>query len=103
MSSAGLGLLQYCNLNSYGTKFILGFSLFMGLSVPQCFNDYVVTTGNGPVHSRSTWFNELMLVIFTSSPTVATIVGMFFTGRSDTTTKMSEQMVGDIGGGSLST
>ncbi|KAI3793108.1 hypothetical protein L1987_35721 [Smallanthus sonchifolius] len=40
-------------------KFILGFSLFMGLSVPQHFNNYVVTTGKGPVHSRSTWFNEL--------------------------------------------
>ncbi|KAM0012444.1 putative xanthine/uracil/vitamin C permease [Helianthus debilis subsp. tardiflorus] len=77
MSSAGLGLLQYCNLNSYRTKFILGLSLFMGLSVPQYFNDYVVTTGYGPVRSRSTWFNELMLVIFTSPPTVAGIVGMF--------------------------
>ncbi|MFS7979513.1 putative xanthine/uracil/vitamin C permease [Helianthus anomalus] len=77
MSSAGLGLLQYCNLNSYRTKFILGFSLFMGLSVPQYFNNYVVTTGYGPVRSRSTWFNELMLVIFTSPPTVAAIVGMF--------------------------
>ncbi|KAI7733883.1 hypothetical protein M8C21_013939, partial [Ambrosia artemisiifolia] len=77
VTSAGLGLLQYCNLNSYRTKFILGFSLFMGLSVPQYFNGYVVTTGNGPVRSRSTWFNELMLVIFTSPPTVAAIVGMF--------------------------
>ncbi|KAD6795341.1 hypothetical protein R6Q59_020768 [Mikania micrantha] len=77
MSSAGLGLLQFCNLNSYRTKFILGFSLFMGLSVPQYFNGYVVTTGRGPVHSRSTWFNELMLVIFTSPATVAAIVSMF--------------------------
>lgn len=77
MSSAGLGLLQYCNLNSYRTKFILGFSLFMGLSVPQYFNGYVITTGQGPVRSRSTWFNEVMLVIFTSPPTVAGIVSMF--------------------------
>ncbi|KAI3687476.1 hypothetical protein L1987_81173 [Smallanthus sonchifolius] len=58
-------------------KFILGFSLFMGLSVPQHFNNYVVTTGKGPVHSRSTWFNELMIVIFTSPPTVAAVVSMF--------------------------
>nr|GEV76139.1 nucleobase-ascorbate transporter 4-like [Tanacetum cinerariifolium] len=77
MSSAGLGLLQYCNLNSYRTKFILGFSIFMGLSVPQYFNGYVVTTGEGPVRSRSIWFNELMLVIFTSPATVAGIVSMF--------------------------
>ncbi|XP_076933837.1 nucleobase-ascorbate transporter 4-like [Bidens hawaiensis] len=77
MSSAGLGLLQFCNLNSYRTKFILGFSLFMGLSVPQYFNGYIVTTGNGPVRSRSIWFNELMVVIFTSPPTVAAFVSMF--------------------------
>ncbi|KVH93353.1 Xanthine/uracil/vitamin C permease [Cynara cardunculus var. scolymus] len=64
MSSAGLGLLQYCNLNSYRTKFILGFSLFMGLSVPQYFNGYVVTTGQGPVRSRSTWVHTNIITAF---------------------------------------
>ncbi|XP_057788123.1 nucleobase-ascorbate transporter 4 isoform X2 [Salvia miltiorrhiza] len=59
MSSAGLGLLQYCNLNSFRTKFILGFSFFMGLSVPRYFSDYVLTSGRGPVHTHSIstkWF-----------------------------------------------
>ncbi|XP_052179413.1 nucleobase-ascorbate transporter 4 [Diospyros lotus] len=77
VSSAGLGLLQYCNLNSFRTMFIIGFSLFMGLSVPQYFNGYVVTSGHGPVHTRSSWFNEIMQVIFTSPATVAAIVGVF--------------------------
>ncbi|XP_071691681.1 nucleobase-ascorbate transporter 4-like isoform X2 [Rutidosis leptorrhynchoides] len=77
LASAGLGLLQYCNLNSYRTKFILGFSLFMGLSVPQYFNRYVITTGEGPVRSRSIWFNDMLLVLFTSPATVAAIVSMF--------------------------
>ncbi|KAK3011932.1 hypothetical protein RJ639_010510 [Escallonia herrerae] len=76
-ASAGLGLLQFCNLNSYRTKFILGFSLFMGLSVPQYFNEYVITTGVGPVHTRFTWFNKIMLVIFTSPATVAAIIALF--------------------------
>ncbi|KAI3687168.1 hypothetical protein L1987_80861 [Smallanthus sonchifolius] len=67
-------------------KFILGFSLFMGLSVPQHFNNYVVTTGKGPVHSRSTW-----------------LLACFWIGVSVTTTKMLEKMVEDIGGESLST
>ncbi|KAK2974467.1 hypothetical protein RJ640_018632 [Escallonia rubra] len=76
-ASAGLGLLQFCHLNSYRTKFILGFSLFMGLSVPQYFNQYVIATGVGPVHTPSTWFNNIMLVIFTSPATVAAIVALF--------------------------
>ncbi|XP_016506774.1 nucleobase-ascorbate transporter 4-like isoform X2 [Nicotiana tabacum] len=53
MSAAGFDLLQFCNLNSYRTKFILGFSIYMGLSVPQYFNGYVITTGRGPVQSGS--------------------------------------------------
>ncbi|KAL7119139.1 hypothetical protein ACP275_02G044600 [Erythranthe tilingii] len=77
MSSAGLGLLQYCNLNSFRAKFIIGFSFFMGLSVPRYFTDYVLTSGHGPVHTRSVWFNKMVQVIFTSPATVAGIVALF--------------------------
>ena len=52
-ASAGLGFLQFCNLNSMRTKFILGFSLFMGLSVPQYFKEYELIAGYGPVHTRT--------------------------------------------------
>ena len=51
--SAGLGFLQFCNMNSFRTKFILGFSLFMGLSVPQYFNEVLLVTGHTPVHTKS--------------------------------------------------
>ncbi|KAG6761284.1 hypothetical protein POTOM_034493 [Populus tomentosa] len=54
-TSAGLGLIQFCNLNSFRTKFILGFSLFLGLSVPQYFNEYLLVSGHGPVHTGATW------------------------------------------------
>ncbi|KAK6139244.1 hypothetical protein DH2020_027017 [Rehmannia glutinosa] len=37
----GLGFLQFCNLNSFRTMFILAFSIFMGLSIPQYFNEYL--------------------------------------------------------------
>ncbi|XP_044488420.1 nucleobase-ascorbate transporter 4-like [Mangifera indica] len=74
VGSAGLSFLQFCNLNSFRTKFILGFSLFMGLSVPQYFNEYIVTSGHGPVHSGSTAFNNIFQVIFSSPATVAIIV-----------------------------
>ncbi|KAK4476970.1 hypothetical protein RD792_016142 [Penstemon davidsonii] len=77
MSTASLGLLQYCNLNSFRTKFIIGFSIFMGLSVPRYFSDYVITSGYGPVHTRALWFNKMVLVIFTSPATVAGIVAYF--------------------------
>ncbi|PHT98251.1 Nucleobase-ascorbate transporter 4 [Capsicum chinense] len=74
MSAAGFDLLQFCNLNSYRTKFILGFSIYMGLSVPQYFNGYVITTGRGPVQSGSATFDQIMQVIFTSPAAVAGVI-----------------------------
>ncbi|KAJ4848177.1 N alpha-acetyl-transferase [Turnera subulata] len=77
VASAGLGFLQFCNLNSFRSKFILGFALFMGLSVPQYFNEYLLISGHGPVHTHATWFNNVMQVIFTSQATVAIVVAYF--------------------------
>ncbi|CAB4290710.1 unnamed protein product [Prunus armeniaca] len=77
VASAGLGLLQFCNLNSFRSKFIVGFALFMGLSVPQYFNEYLATSGHGPVHTGSTWFNNIVQVIFSSPATVAIIIAFF--------------------------
>ncbi|KAJ4716132.1 Nucleobase-ascorbate transporter [Melia azedarach] len=74
VASAGLSFLQFCNLNSFRTKFIIGFSLFMGLSVPQYFNEYLLISGHGPVHTSATSFNNIMQVIFSSPATVAIIV-----------------------------
>lgn len=66
-ASAGLGLLQFCNLNSYRSKFIIGFSLFMGLSVPQYFHDYIITSGHGPLHTHQIWVSLFNFNIFTIS------------------------------------
>lgn len=90
VASAGLGLIQFCNLNSFRTKFILGFSLFLGLSVPQYFNEYLLVSGHGPVHTRATWFNDVIQVIFSSPATVAIIVAFFLDcthGRGHSTTR----------------
>uniref|UniRef100_A0A3Q7ERY7 Uncharacterized protein n=1 Tax=Solanum lycopersicum TaxID=4081 RepID=A0A3Q7ERY7_SOLLC len=76
-AAAGFDLLQFCNLNSYRTKFILGFSIYMGLSVPQYFKGYVITTGRGPVQSGSATFDQIMQVIFTSPATVAGVTAYF--------------------------
>ncbi|XP_051192631.1 nucleobase-ascorbate transporter 6 [Lolium perenne] len=74
VGSAGLGFLQFCNLNSFRTKFILGFSLFLGLSVPQYFNEYTSVAGFGPVHTRARWFNDMVNVLFSSKAFVGGIV-----------------------------
>ncbi|MQL78208.1 hypothetical protein Taro_010632 [Colocasia esculenta] len=73
----GLSFLQFCNLNSFRTKFILGFSIFMGLSVPQYFNEYTTVAGYGPVHTRARWFNDIINVIFSSEAFVAGFVAFF--------------------------
>ncbi|XP_004496870.1 nucleobase-ascorbate transporter 4 [Cicer arietinum] len=77
VASAGLGFLQFCNLNSFRSMFIVGFSLFIGLSVPQYFHEYLFLSGHGPVHTRSTAFNNIVIVIFSSPATVAIIVAYF--------------------------
>ncbi|CAK9330187.1 unnamed protein product [Citrullus colocynthis] len=73
----GLSYLQFCNLNSFRTKFVLGFSIFLGLSVPQYFNEYTAINGFGPVHTRARWFNDMVNVPFSSEPFVAGIVAYF--------------------------
>ena len=51
----GVSFLQFCNLNSFRTKFVLGFSIFLGLSVAQYFNEYTAISGFGPVHTGARW------------------------------------------------
>jgi len=74
IGACGLSFLQFCNLNSFRTKFIMGFSLFMGLSVPQYFNEYTSVAGYGPVHTGARWFNDMINVPFSSKPFVAVLV-----------------------------
>lgn len=77
VGSAGLSFLQFCNLNSFRVKFILGFSIFMGFSVPQYFNEYYLVHGFGPVHTKQRWFNDIVNVPFQSEAFVAGIVAFF--------------------------
>lgn len=77
VGSVGLSFLQYCNLNSFRTKFILGFSFFMGLSIPQYFNEYTAINGYGPVHTGGRWFNDIVNVPLSSEPFVAGCIAYF--------------------------
>ncbi|ESR52995.1 nucleobase-ascorbate transporter 6 [Citrus sinensis] len=77
VGAGGLSFLQFCNLNSFRVKFILGFSIFIGLSVPQYFNEYTAINGFGPVHTSGRWFNDMVNVPFSSEPFVAGCVAFF--------------------------
>ncbi|KAI3761351.1 hypothetical protein L1987_51764 [Smallanthus sonchifolius] len=77
VGGVGLSFLQFCNLNTFRTKFLLGFSVFLGLSVPQYFNEYEAINGYGPVHTSSRWFNNIVNVPFSSEAFVAALVAYF--------------------------
>ncbi|TQD96872.1 hypothetical protein C1H46_017604 [Malus baccata] len=77
VGAGGLSFLQFCNLNSFRTKFILGFSIFIGLSVPQYFNEYTAINGYGPVHTGGRWFNDMINVPLQSEAFVAGCVAYF--------------------------
>jgi nucleobase transporter 1/2 len=47
ITSVGLSNLQFIDLNSARNLFIVGFALFMGLSMPEYFNNNVVDIGRG--------------------------------------------------------
>ncbi|CAI9775402.1 unnamed protein product [Fraxinus pennsylvanica] len=73
----GLSFIQFCNLNSFRTKFILAFSIFMGFSIPQYFNEYTAVNGFGPVHTGARWFNDMINVPFASEAFVAGVLALF--------------------------
>ncbi|KAL8141972.1 hypothetical protein V2J09_015004 [Rumex salicifolius] len=77
VGSIGLSYLQFCNLNSFRTKLVLGFSIFLGLSVAQYFNEYTAINSYGPVHTGARWFNDMINVPFSSKAFVAGIVAYF--------------------------
>ncbi|GMH12032.1 hypothetical protein Nepgr_013873 [Nepenthes gracilis] len=72
VASVGLSFLQFTNMNSMRNLFITGLSLFLGISIPQFFDDYQ----NGLVRTNAGWFNAFMNTIFASSATVGLIVAV---------------------------
>jgi xanthine/uracil permease len=74
--STGISCLQFLNMNSQRNIFVVGFSLFMALSVPQYFREYTISAGHGPAHTQAHWFDDIINVTFSSSATVAMIVAV---------------------------
>ncbi|RZS17606.1 hypothetical protein BHM03_00049769, partial [Ensete ventricosum] len=80
--SRGIGW-QFTNMNSMRNLFIIGVSIFLGLSVPQYFFRYSMSAQHGPAHTKASWFNDYMNTIFSSPPTVALIVAVFLDNTLD--------------------
>lgn len=55
----GISQLQFANMNLTRNIFVVGFSLFMGLSVPQYFNEFATRAGHGPVNTDARWVRNI--------------------------------------------
>ncbi|PWA48991.1 nucleobase-ascorbate transporter 3 [Artemisia annua] len=96
VASVGVTFIQFTNSNSMRNIYILGLSLFLGISIPQYFvmnTDYVLT-GRGPINSNGGWFNSILNTIFSSPPTVAMIVGTILDNTLDAHDARDDRGVG---------
>ncbi|KAL5777864.1 hypothetical protein ACOSP7_010790 [Xanthoceras sorbifolium] len=75
VAATGITFIQFANCNSLRNIYVLGLTLFLGISIPQYFVLNTTTDGHGPVNTDGGWFNDILNTIFSSPPTVAIIVG----------------------------
>ncbi|KAL2895114.1 Nucleobase-ascorbate transporter 3 [Bienertia sinuspersici] len=75
VAANGLSFIQFTNSNSMRNIYVLGLSLFLGISIPYYFMSYTMTARHGPVNTGGEWFNDILNTIFSSPATVAMIVG----------------------------
>uniref|UniRef100_A0A0D9X778 Nucleobase-ascorbate transporter 2 n=1 Tax=Leersia perrieri TaxID=77586 RepID=A0A0D9X778_9ORYZ len=74
--AVGLSFMQFTNMNSMRNLFIIGVSLFLGISIPEYFFRYTMSSSHGPAHTRAGWFNDYINTIFSSPPTVGLIIAV---------------------------
>ncbi|KAL4325972.1 hypothetical protein GQ457_11G004330 [Hibiscus cannabinus] len=77
VGSVGLSFLQFTNMNCMRNLIITGLSLFLGISIPQFFNEYWNPSHRGLVHTNAGWFNAFMNTVFSSPATVGLTVAVF--------------------------
>ncbi|KAJ1397427.1 Xanthine/uracil/vitamin C permease [Sesbania bispinosa] len=81
--AVGISFIQFTNNNSMRNLYVLGLSLFLGISIPQFFIMNTAPDGHGPVRTDGGWFNDILNTIFSSPPTVAIIVGTLLDNTLD--------------------
>ncbi|TKY57769.1 Nucleobase-ascorbate transporter 3 [Spatholobus suberectus] len=75
VAAVGISFIQFANNNSIRNIYVLGLTLFLGISITQYFVMNTAPDGHGPVRTDGGWFNDILNTIFSSPPTVAIIVG----------------------------
>ncbi|KAL5700053.1 N-terminal acetyltransferase [Ranunculus cassubicifolius] len=83
VASVGISFLQFTNMNNMRNLFITGISLYLGISVPQYFNETSLTSRHLPVNTHARWFNAFLNTIFSSPPTVGLIVAVVLDNTLD--------------------
>ncbi|KAF6143425.1 hypothetical protein GIB67_029594 [Kingdonia uniflora] len=84
VAATGISFIQFTNNNSMRNLYIMGLSLFLGISIPQYFTQFAVTAGHGPINSDGGWFNGIFNTIFSSPPTVAMFIGTLLDNTLET-------------------
>lgn len=51
--------MQFVNNNSMRNLYVLGLTLFLGISIPQYFVTNTAPDGNGPVRTDGGWVSNL--------------------------------------------
>ncbi|KAM5564744.1 nucleobase-ascorbate transporter 3 [Rosa sericea] len=83
VAAVGITFMQFVNNNSLRNMYVVGLSLFLGISIPQYFITTTTADGVGPVRTDGIWFDDWLNTIFSSSPTVAIIVGTLLDNTLD--------------------
>ncbi|WOL14006.1 hypothetical protein Cni_G22786 [Canna indica] len=91
VAAVGVSFIQFANNNSLRNLYILGLSLFLGISVPQYFNEFTASAGHGPAKTNAGWFNDILNSIFSSSPTVALIVAIVLDNTLEARSTVSDR------------
>ncbi|KAH7848616.1 hypothetical protein Vadar_005170 [Vaccinium darrowii] len=83
VSAVGVSFIQYANTNSLRNIYVLGVSLFLGISIPQYFTMHTDGSGHGPLRTSAGWFNDIVNTLFSSPPAVAMMVGTLLDNTLD--------------------
>lgn len=60
LAAVGISFTQFLNKNSMRNMYIIGLSLFLAVSIPQYFNEYRASAGDGPARSNAGWVSHAM-------------------------------------------
>lgn len=93
VAAIGISYTQFANCNSMRNIYILGLSLFLGLSIPQYFIGYTTSARHGPVNTNAGWFNDIWNTIFSSPPAVTLIVATLLDNTLDARSSFNDRGV----------